>query len=64
MRIVSMKQKKFEVGQLVLRDNIPCKITKIIQYFDKKSCLGFEYYYSIIGEKRQRVSLGYDIISI
>lgn len=57
-----MKKQNFKIGQIILDGNEMCKITKIIQYFDKETCLGFEYYYSI-GNKI-KVSNGYDLETI
>lgn len=57
-----MKKQNFKIGQVVLDNNKKCKITKIIQYFDKGTCLGFEYYYSI--GNNIKVSNGYDLETI
>jgi hypothetical protein len=54
-----VKKQKFKIGQVVLNGNKKCKITKIIQYFDKGTCLGFEYFYSI--GNQVKVSIGYDL---
>jgi hypothetical protein len=57
-----MKKQKFAIGQMVIKDDNVCKITKIIQYFDKGICIGYEYFYSF-GNK-EKVSIGYDLESI
>lgn len=57
-----MKQ-KFEIGQIVLKENIVGKVTRVIQYFDKESCIGYEYYYLPNGTKYSRISTGKDLSS-
>jgi len=56
-----MKQ-KFEIGQIVIKENNVCKVTRVIQYFDKGSCIGYEYYYLPFGAKRPRISTGKDLV--
>ena len=58
-----MKQ-KFFYGQMVMKDNQLCKIYRIIQYFDKGECLGFEYYYLPLGTNHHKKSIGYDLLSL
>jgi hypothetical protein len=46
----------------VIKDNAVCKVTRVIQYFDKGSCIGYEYYYLPLGTKRPRKSTGQDLV--
>jgi hypothetical protein len=63
IRIISMKP-KFEIGQIVMKDNVLCKITRAIQYFEKGSCIGYEYYYLPFGSTRPRISTGKDLVDL
>jgi hypothetical protein len=56
-----MKQ-KFEIGQVVTKDDKPCKITRVIKYFDQGSFADYEYYYTPLNDGRQRRSTGKDLL--
>ena len=53
---------QFQVGELIKKNDKLCKITSIIQYFDKGQCIGFDYLYSPLDNmKIKKRSIGYDI---